>query len=147
MAHDTNGLILGIDITTYQVKDVPRAKAFYRDVMGMPLTSEYGEPGRGNSSFPTTRRSGCGRWTMVRGRKGTAQSFRFANFDDALAKFKQAGVKIEPHTEDTPVCKMAFGEDSEAIRSSSTSAKNGRDWTSHSSAGSPSGGWGVSPSV
>ncbi len=47
MANDTKGLILGIDVTTYLVKDVARAKAFYRDVMGMPMTSEYGASGRG----------------------------------------------------------------------------------------------------
>jgi hypothetical protein len=36
-------------------------------------------------------------------------------------------VKIDPHTEDTPVCKMAFGEDSEGNTFIIHFRKNGRD--------------------
>ena len=45
MAPDQKPKVLGVDTTTYQVKDVDRAKKFYRDVIGLPLRSEFGSQG------------------------------------------------------------------------------------------------------
>ncbi len=45
MPSGQTGLILGVDTTTYLVKDVERAKKFYRDTMGLPLSSEFGDQG------------------------------------------------------------------------------------------------------
>ena len=39
--------------------------------------------------------------------------FSVANFEAAVDEYRKRGVKIAPHIEDTPVCKMAFAEDSE----------------------------------
>ena len=112
MATATNATILGIDTTTYLVKDVERAKKFYRDVMGMPLASEFGDQGcefvfPDNTAFSLWKMDGGG-WNQCHG-----VIFSVPDFEAAVDEYRKRGVKISPHTEDTPVCKMAFAEDSE----------------------------------
>ena len=118
--------VVGIDTTTYLVKDVERAKKFYRDVMGLPLTSEFGEQGcefvlADNTTFSLWKMDD-GTWTA-----GNGVMFSVSDFEAALAHYRSAGVSIAPHTEDTPVCKMAFGEDSEGNTFILHFRKHGRD--------------------
>jgi predicted enzyme related to lactoylglutathione lyase len=122
----TTGTILGIDTTTYLVKDVARAKKFYRDVMGMPLSSEYGDQG---VEFIFPDNTAFGLWKMDDGSwtPGSGVMFSVGDFEGALDRLRKAGVKIDPHTEDTPVCKMAFAEDSEGNTFILHFRKNGRD--------------------
>ncbi len=63
-----------------------------------------------------------GSWTQ-----GNGVIFSVADFDAALDQYRKAGVKIAPHVEDTPVCKMAFAEDSEGNTFIIHFRKNGRD--------------------
>jgi predicted enzyme related to lactoylglutathione lyase len=112
MQTDTKTSILGIDTTAYMVKDVERAKKSYRDVMGLPLTSEFGTLGcefvmPDNTTFSLWKMDD-GSWTQ-----GNGVMFSVADFEAAVDRFRKAGVKVAPETEDTPVCKMAFAEDSE----------------------------------
>jgi predicted enzyme related to lactoylglutathione lyase len=126
MQTDKKSRILGIDTTTYLVKDVERAKAFYRDVMALPLTSEFGDQGcefvmPDNTTFSLWKMDD-GTWTQ-----GNGVIFSVADFEEALDHYKNAGVKIAPHIEDTPVCKMGFAEDSEGNTFILHFRKNGRD--------------------
>src|SRR5579872_4540863 len=109
MQTDTKTSILGIDTTAYLVKDVERAKNFYRDVMGLPLTSEFGGQGAefvmpDNTTFSIWKMDD-GTWTQ-----GNGVMFSVGDFEAAVDRFRQAGVQIAPHTEDTPACKMRSEE-------------------------------------
>jgi predicted enzyme related to lactoylglutathione lyase len=126
MQTDKQTSILGIDTTTYLVKDVARAKAFYRDVMGLPLSSEYGDQGCefvfGDNTAFSLWKMDDGSWTQ-----GNGVMFSVGDFEAALERYGKAGVKIAPHVEDTPVCKMAFAEDSEGNTFIIHFRKHGRD--------------------
>jgi predicted enzyme related to lactoylglutathione lyase len=121
-----NSPILGIDATTYLVKDVERAKKFYRDVMGFPLTTEFGDQG---CEFVFPDNTTFGLWKMDDGSwsAGSGVLFSVGDFDAAIDRLKRAGVKIAPHMEDTPGCKMAFAEDSEGNSFILHFRKDGRD--------------------
>lgn len=118
--------IVGIDTTAYLVKDVERAKKFYRDVMGLPLKSEFGDQG---AEFVMSDNTTFGLWKMDDGSwtQGNGVMFSVSDFEKAVDHYKSAGVKIAPHVEDTPVCKMAFGEDSEGNTFIIHFRKTGRD--------------------
>jgi len=104
--------VRGIDITTYLVKDVPRAKAFYRDTMGLELTHDYGDQG---GEFTFEDGTTFGLWKMEDGSwsKGGGVMFAVDDIAQATEALKARGVKIEDYTHDGPACTMAFGEDSE----------------------------------
>ena len=121
-----NKWVLGIDTTAYLVKDVERAKKFYRDVMGLPLTSEYGDQGcefvmPDNTTFSLWKMDD-GSWTQ-----GNGVMFSVADFEAGVNHLRSAGVQIAPHTEDTPNCKMAFAEDTEGNSFILHFRKHGRD--------------------
>jgi predicted enzyme related to lactoylglutathione lyase len=104
--------VKGIDISTYLVKDVARAKAFYRDVMGFEVTSEYGDQGA-EFTFPDGTTFGL--WKMEDGtwHQGDGVMFAVDDIGEAIAHYRSRGAKIAEQTHDSPVCTMAFGEDSE----------------------------------
>ena len=118
--------IVGVDTTAYLVKDVERAKKFYRDVMGLPLTSEFGGQG---AEFVMSDNTAFSLWKMDDGSwtQGNGVMFAVDDFEAAVDQYRKAGVKIAPETEDTPVCKMAFAEDSEGNTFIIHFRKNGRD--------------------
>lgn len=111
MANDAVA-IKGIDITTYLVKDVARAKKFYSEVLGMKVTMEYGESG---AEFTLADGATFGLWKMDDGTwyPGNGVMFSVPNVKAAVEHYKGRGVKFEDHVEESPVCFMAFGEDSE----------------------------------
>lgn len=121
-----NGPIVGIDTTTYLVKDPERAKKFYRDQLGLTLTNEFGDQG---AEFVLSDNTTFSLWKMDDGSwtQGNGVMFSVLDFDAAIDRFRKAGVKIAPHVEDTPVCKMGFGEDSEGNTFIIHFRKNGRD--------------------
>jgi predicted enzyme related to lactoylglutathione lyase len=106
--------VSGIDATYYTVKDLDRATAFYTKLLGVEPTMQF--PGM------------VSEWTL-----GDDQAFGLYKSSDPEAEFrpgggvmfivddvqaardahKAAGVKFHGEIEDTPVCHMAFGEDSE----------------------------------
>jgi len=103
--------IKGIDITTYLVKDPKRAIGFYRDVMQIKPTLEM----EGGGEFTLADGTTFGLWKMDDGSWTAGNGVMFA-VDDARSAadyYRSRGAKIEEHVEDTPVCVMAFGQDSE----------------------------------
>jgi len=118
--------VLGIDTTTYLVKDVERAKTFYRDVIGLSFRHEIGNQG---CEFVMPDNTTFSLWKMDDGTwyAGNGVLFSVADFDAAVDHYRKAGVKISPHTEDTPVCKMAFAEDTEGNSFVIHFRKHGRD--------------------
>jgi predicted enzyme related to lactoylglutathione lyase len=118
--------VRGIDITAYLIKDAERAKKFYQETLGLELTGDYG-PSGGEFAFPDGTTFGI--WKMSDGTWSPGSGVMF-NVDDvpaAVEYFKSRGVKIEDHIEDTPVCKMAFAEDSEGNHFILHERKGGRN--------------------
>jgi predicted enzyme related to lactoylglutathione lyase len=106
--------IRGIDIVTYLAQDGERAKAFYRDTLGLALTTDYGPLG---AEFDLNDGSTFGVWQMDDGPFRPSGGVMFA-VDDvraAVERYKAAGVTFEADgdVEETPVCFMAFGTDTE----------------------------------
>ena len=104
--------IKGIDITAYLVKDVPRAKAFYTETLGLELTNDYGPQG---GEFTLADGTTFGLWKMEDGSWQAASGVMFAVADLAAAVelYKGRGAKIAEGIHESPGCLMAFGEDSE----------------------------------
>jgi predicted enzyme related to lactoylglutathione lyase len=104
--------ITGIDATYYLTKDHARAAAFYRDVLGLPVTVEV--PGRFTEfEFPGGEAFGlyqAGEWSASSG-----VMFAVPDVEAAVGLLKAKGVKFEGDGDitDIPSCKMAFGEDTE----------------------------------
>jgi predicted enzyme related to lactoylglutathione lyase len=126
MATTTAATVRGIDITAYLVKDALRAKAFYRDTMGFELTGDYGEHG-GEFTFGDNTTFGI--WKMDDGTwyPGSGVMFAVDDCRKAVEELKAKGVKFEEQIEDTPVCLMAFGEDTEGNHFILHQRKGGRD--------------------
>ncbi len=103
--------ITGIDVITYLVKDPQRATAFWRDVMGLPVTwsTEQG------AEFELPDGSTFGLWRMDDGswNPGGGVMFHTADVRAAAEHFRARGAKIAEHIEVNEACFMAFGEDSE----------------------------------
>ncbi len=107
--------ISGIDIHTYLVKDADRAIAFWRDTMGLKLTWQMEGMG---AEFELPDGSTFGLWKMDDGTWMAGNGIMFAVPDvaAAVAELKAKGVTFYDHIEETPMCTMAFGEDTEGNR-------------------------------
>lgn len=126
MAATQTVTIRGLDITAYLVKDAERAKKFYTEVMGLKMTGDYG-PNGGEFTFPDGTTFGL--WKMDDGSwtPGAGVMFNVDDVKQAVDYFKSRGVNIVEHIEDTPVCVMAFAEDSEGNHFILHERKGGRD--------------------
>jgi len=110
----TKPIITGIDIHTYLVKDTARAVAFWRDIMGFQLGELYGDQG---AEFILPDGSWFGLWKLSDEeggwRPGSGIMFAVPDINAAVAHFRAKGVRIEANIEESPVCFMAFAQDSE----------------------------------
>ena len=106
--------IKGVDAAYYMVKDYDRALKFYSDFLGTEPTLSW--PGlaaewtfAGDETFGIYK-SHEGDWESCHG-----MLFAVDDLDNAVADFKQRGIKFEDDgkAEETPVCRMAFAEDTE----------------------------------
>lgn len=107
----TAAAINGIDSHTYLVKEPARATAFWRATMGLRLTWEA-ERG---AEFELAAGASFGLWKMDDDSwmAGNGVMFGVPDIDAAVAHYRAKGVRIADHIEGSPVCRMAFGEDSE----------------------------------
>jgi predicted enzyme related to lactoylglutathione lyase len=125
MAATQAATIRGIDISVYFIKDGERAKKFYTETMGFTLTGDYGPQG-GEFTFPDGTTFGL--WKLEEGwHKNGGIMFNVDDLRATVDELKSKGVKINDHIEDTPVCLMAFGEDSEGNDFILHQRKNGRN--------------------
>ena len=105
----------GIDITTYIIKDFDRAMTFWRDTMGLTPTSVWEGMGA-EFTFPDD--TSFGLWKMEDGgNPGGGVMFRVDDVAAAVEALSAKGVEFEKlengYVEETPVCFMAFGKDTE----------------------------------
>lgn len=105
--------VTGIDATYYLVKDLERATAFYTKLLGTAPTMAF--PGMASEwTFPGGSTFGLYQpddgWHAASG-----VMFSVPDMAAAIAAAKTIGVKFadDGKIEETPVCLMAFAEDSE----------------------------------
>ncbi len=111
MATATAVRINGIDVHTYLVKDPARAIAFYRDVLGLPISVEMPQ----GAEFELGDGSTFGVWQMQDGSWHPSAGVMFAvdDLNKAADHYRERGVKILDGPIDTGSCFMAVCEDSE----------------------------------
>lgn len=105
--------VTGLDASYYYAKDLDRATKFYTNLLGMEPSMTF--PGMVSEwTFPNGETFGLYHPPEESGFK-TSGGIMFA-VDDvhaAVAAHKARGVEIVDHVEETPVCFMGFGTDSE----------------------------------
>jgi predicted enzyme related to lactoylglutathione lyase len=107
--------VKGMDASYYDVKDMARATKFYNDLFGMEPTQTWGESVV-EYTFPGGETFGLYQSDEFTPRGGIL--FAVDDLEKAVAENKARGVKFddEGNVLDSPVCSMAFGEDSEGNR-------------------------------
>ncbi len=102
--------IRGIDINTYLVKEPARAIQFYKETLGLNATWEAEQ----GAEFELPDGSYFGLWKMDDGTWHPSHGVMFsvADVPAAMEFYKAKGVSFIG-SEETPVCHMAFAEDSE----------------------------------
>ena len=101
-----------VDFISYTVKDMDKAEAFYRDVLGLEVTTERGEPGtRGNGCMELE----CGGvsigLTAMDPHPNGVVGLAVDDLNEAVEELKGRGIEIAMEPIETPVCFMAAIED------------------------------------
>jgi predicted enzyme related to lactoylglutathione lyase len=101
--------IRGVDFVFFNVTDFARAKAFYKDVLGLKLLTEFGE---GWAEFDTGTLALAigvqGAKALAAGEKGNVSvALAVDDVKAAVEHLKGRGVKIIQETQDFPPCFMA----------------------------------------
>jgi len=105
--------ITGMDLVGYMATDVPRAIAFYRDVIGLKPTKVFDE--NAGAEFELPDGSTFGLWSgndMMPFQPSNCILFAVDDFDGALERMKSKNVSIVMQHE-SPVCFMAIVDDTE----------------------------------
>lgn len=102
-----------IAFSCYPVTDMTRAQAFYEGVLGLKATANY----QGEGMHWVEYDIGTGTLALGMAPKmtpsstGCSVSLEVADFDQAIAELKAAGVRFTFGPFDTGVCQMAFVSD------------------------------------
>jgi len=102
--------ISGITASYYSVQDLVRATAFYTDLLGTAPTMAAPDA---FSEWVFADDTAFGLYASKSFRPSDGVMFVVDDVPAAVAELKARGVKMSDHIEDTPVCWMAFGSDSE----------------------------------
>jgi predicted enzyme related to lactoylglutathione lyase len=103
-------IVTGIDASYYYAKDFDRAVSFYTALIGSPPPSVM--PGMfAEWEFPGGEAFGL--YKGAEYHPGSGIMFAVPDVAEAVAEMKARGVPFHGDIEDTPVCHMAFGTDSE----------------------------------
>lgn len=104
-----------VAFTMYPVTDVARARRFYEQVVGLPLTRnyedrwvEYDLPGGG--CFAITNMA---EGVTPSANAGGSIAFEVADIEKLVRDLKEKNVRFKMDIFETPVCKMAVAIDSE----------------------------------
>ena len=109
--------VKGVDAAVYMVKDLDRAIKFYTDFIGFEPTMTA--PGfYAEWTFPNGETFGIYKSDEQEWRMGGGMLFAVDDIQSAVADYKQRGIDFEDDAaiEDSPVCRMAFANDSEGNR-------------------------------
>ena len=94
------------------VSDMPRARKFYEDVLGLKTTDEmmggkWVEYAVGNNTLAIANVGE--QWTPSD--QGTAAAFEVEDFDDTITRLKHEQVRFAAEPFETPCCHMAIVQD------------------------------------
>ena len=105
----------GIDAVYYMVKDVPRARAFYEQVLGFvpAFVAESGEWTGVEYELPSGQTFGLGQSGEVPWRQCGGVMIAVDDVADATRRVAERGGKVMAGPMDTPVCLMTWCEDTE----------------------------------
>ncbi len=101
-----------IAFTGYPVTDMPRARAFYEQLLNLKTSTVFDHEGKqwieydiGPGTLAISNMSGSQWKPSV---DGPAVALEVEEFDPAISALKQAGVKFAIEPMDTGVCRMAI---------------------------------------
>jgi predicted enzyme related to lactoylglutathione lyase len=119
MSASTSPIVTGVDFVNVPTSDLERARAFYRDVLGLEPSAVYQREGRPpmGAEFETGTVTLALIDCAAIGREFSAHTLPIAlHVEDvaaARAELEARGVAFAAETMDTGVCHMAFFSDSE----------------------------------
>ena len=87
----------------YAVTDIPRARRFYEEVLGLKPTTVFGSNWVEYEFGPYAVSIGCSP-EFRPSPDGCAAALEVEDFDDAIAQLKQHNTKFRMEPMDTPVC-------------------------------------------
>lgn len=101
--------IRGVDFVFYNITDMKRSVAFYRDILGLPVIGAVGEQW---TEFDTgTVALSVGLWgakPLEKGQKGNASvALSVDDVAKAVAELKEKGVQVNLEAQDFNACGMA----------------------------------------
>lgn len=104
--------IKNIAFTVYAVNDMAKAKVFYEGVLGLfPSTAfnseQWTEYDLGEGTFAL----GCAPDSWRPSEEGATVAFEVENFDEAIAKLREAGTEFKLEPQEYPTCQMAVVRD------------------------------------
>jgi len=104
--------IEGIGFVGIPVTDLKRARAFYEDVLGLPVSDEmmggkWIEYAVGEETLAIADISD----TWKPSDQGAGPAFEVENFDDAIKRLKDRHVRFAAEPFETPCCHMAIIQD------------------------------------
>ena len=106
-----------IAFTCYPVLDMARARGFYEAVLGLRPTLTHGEAGGMQwteyAIGAGTLSLGCGAPGWKPRADGCSIALEMEDFEAAMAHLRARGIKFRMEPCTTPVCRMAFIEDTE----------------------------------
>jgi predicted enzyme related to lactoylglutathione lyase len=105
--------VTGMDLVGYMATDVPRAIAFYRDVIGLKPTNVFDE--NAGAEFELSDGSTFGLWSgneSMPFQPSNCILFAVDDFDAAVERLKSKSVPIVMQHE-SPVCFMVLVDDTE----------------------------------
>lgn len=105
--------ITGIDASYYMTKDLGSSTRFYTTLFGFDPTMHVPDTVsewtlENDATFGLYQPQDRNEW-----RPGGGILFHVADLDRAVEAAKTLGAKFDEHKEDTPMCRMAFGQDPE----------------------------------
>ncbi len=109
--------VKGVDAAYYMVKDLDRATKFYTDMFGFEPTLTV--PGMvAEWTFPADESFGLYKSQEGEWFSGHGMLFAVDDITSAVADYKKRGIKFDDDgkVDESPVCWMAFAEDTEGNR-------------------------------
>lgn len=106
-----NGMITSVAFTVYPVRDMPKARGFYEDMLGLKLThdfrGEWLEYDLGDTTFAISTMD----VNHQAGAKGALIAFETSDYEAFIKRLKDKGATFVMDTFETPVCRMAVVAD------------------------------------
>ncbi len=109
-----------IAFVSYSITDVPKAKHFYEDILGLKPASVFGDGV--DMAFieyeigPHTLAIGKGATDFVPGKAGAVAALEVEDFDEAVKVLKENNVTFVNEPMDFPSCNMVAVEDPDGNR-------------------------------